>query len=175
MSTICACLEWICGRHLKDDNEKIRQERYAQFRRGEGRIAEAHPRLFLYSVVECLWLTGTQNEELLLAVRDYKTGPHAQENRGVIFRFLNENRCWMGKHQRDLSLDMNGEEALIGSDHAFDAWLAALTAWAHNSTLTIRWDEARFPDGSKAFEEDDVVKVEGHILILSTKDAKTAE
>jgi hypothetical protein len=55
-------------------------------------------------------------------------------------------------------------EEILESDHAFDAFLCALTAWSHRQGMTIAWDQAE-----PAISEEDVLH-EGHILVLSEKE-----
>lgn len=129
-------------------------------RRGEGMIIEAHPRMFLYSAVERLY----NHNSALIAIGDlndiagYKEKePGAVGRRQRIYGLLKNNTAWMGQAPRDL-LPAEPPEELVNSDHKFDAWLAALTAWAHHNDETLDWKTA----GIAANQ----VSVEGHILVL---------
>jgi hypothetical protein len=63
----------------------------------------------------------------------------------------------MGQTPREL-LPVTPPEEVIESDHTFDAWLAALTAWAHEKNETLGWIEAGIDPAH--------VDAEGHILVL---------
>ncbi len=64
----------------------------------------------------------------------------------------------MMEYARTITLDCRLDD-LTDLDHSFDAFLCALTAWAHHYRQTMTWDMAGVPA--------EYVDVEGHILVLS--------
>jgi hypothetical protein len=129
-------------------------------RRGEGRIVEAHPRLFLYSMIERIHglEPSKVSSAVLNSVASYKDKGKVSQSarREEVYGFLRDHTTWGGKHTRVLEPELPNE--LLLSDHAFDAWLAALTAWAHRRGECITWNEANI--------SKEAVDIEGHILIL---------
>ena len=98
--------------------------------------------------------------EILDATAGYKMkGAEGERNRRNVFRFLHQNTEWMDNgHSRVLRVEGSDDE-LVTVDHAFDAWLSALTAWAHDRDKTLPWNEV---DGM----DRRTVDIEGHILVL---------
>jgi hypothetical protein len=78
----------------------------------------------------------------------------------TVYNFLSNTKGWLGLHPRILPNDLPAE--FFKSDHYFDAFLSALTAWAHYNSLTIPWNNI----GNMVTEKS--VLHEGHILVLST-------
>ena len=156
------CLAWLFEKLGEFDNPAARLQALSQARRGESDFVEAHPRLFLYSIIERLYL---YNEELITlqvlnTVAGYKDRdgepPHT-ERRAAIYRLLCQNHeGWL-----PVGREIRPHEApasLVESDHTFDAWLCCLTAWAHDLDQTIGWQAVEI--------EQQYVDVEGHIHIL---------
>lgn len=156
-----AFLYWLTQRHELpgDPPEKLKLAR-----RGDGPVVEAHPRLFLYSMVERVHRArpGVVTAAVLDQVAGYKDkdGESHRNQRVVVYEFLRANPEWTGASRRRLE-PAAPEAALFDTDHAFDAWLSALTAWATDRGETVRWQDAREP-GMDANR----VEIEGHILIL---------
>ena len=154
-------LAWLADRAGARTDERLTAMRQARL--GEGPILEAHPRLFLYSAMERLRRDrgGPFSFEELDAVAGYKgNGADAEARRRQVFELLKANNSWLGRNRR--GLHVTDLPALIATDHAFDAWLSALTAWAHEHRETWGWaDTARLDEAT--------VAVEGHILILRTE------
>ena len=132
-------------------------------RRGENAYVEAHPRAFLYSAIERIWRSPaslTEPEKALRAVAQYKDVPkvsHVDERRATYALLQQHTPAWLGEGYQ-LPQALEELETLFSTDHAFDAWLSALTAFAHTERLTITWQSAMI--------SEDEVNVEGHILIL---------
>lgn len=78
-----------------------------------------------------------------------------------MLHLLGENIEWMGDHVRDLGPVLDHPEPILASDHAFDSFLAALTAWAHGVGVALWAHDA-------AGLADETVAIEGHFLILET-------
>jgi hypothetical protein len=156
-----AFLYWLSQRHdLPGDlPEKLRVAR-----RGDGPVVEAHPRLFLYSMVERVHRArpGVVTTAVLAQVAGYKdkNGESPRGRRVAVYEFLRANPDWTGANRRRLE-PAAPEATLFDTDHAFDAWLSALTAWATDRGETIRWRDAREPG-----MDENRVGIEGHILIL---------
>jgi hypothetical protein len=127
-----------------------------------GEIVEAHPRMFMYSAVEKQYrrCRASVTQEVLFNVAEYKNSP---ERRRFVYCFLQQNPGWMQPHSRKLMPEEPPKE-LLNSDHAFDAFLSALTAWSHQQGMTIRWDQT-----APRLSEDAVLH-EGHILVLAEKE-----
>jgi hypothetical protein len=87
----------------------------------------------------------------------YKDKPkvsHAAQ-RSSTYRLLQQHAAaWLG-HGYTLG---DPPESLVATDHAFDAWLSAVTAFAHTEGMTITWPCAEI--------SEEEVNTEGHILIL---------
>jgi len=134
-------------------------------RRGENAYVEAHPRPFLYSAVERIWTNLGPNlrpitDNALRAVVHYRDQRNPTESRALqrreTYQLLQQHaRHWLG-HGFALA---DPPVKLIDSDHAFDAWLSALTAFTHQEGMTIQWQVAGV--------SEEQVNAEGHILILS--------
>jgi hypothetical protein len=158
LEIVPACLDWLVRQLVANGTKDQRLEALAEARRGEARIVEAHPRPFLYSAVERLYRQDANVVDLstLNAAAGYKG---SREYRCTVYQLLRDNQVWMGESVRHV-LPRTPPEALLNSDHAFDAWLCALTAWAHNNGETLSWDEV-------AEITRRIVGIEGHILVLS--------
>jgi hypothetical protein len=160
LRTVPACLYWLVQR------SELRGEPLAKLkeaRRGGGRVVEAHPRLFLYSLIERVHRAknGVVTTSLMNSVASYKDkGKESHyHQRETVYNFLQSNPEWClaGRRLNPAS----APRGLLASDHTFDAWLSALTAWAAAQGETIQWDTARNTDLDLAR-----VEIEGHILIL---------
>jgi hypothetical protein len=134
-------------------------------RRGESGYVEVHPRAFLCSAIERMWRTmnwpvnrgPAECETALRAVAQYKdarNGSHRAQRECVYGLLRQHTQAWLGEGYQLAE----AEKWLFATDHQFDAWLCALTAFAHAQGLTIAW-----PDVSITEEE---INVEGHISIL---------
>lgn len=134
-------------------------------RRGKGAVVEAHPRLFLYSMVERVRRANARavTPAVLYRVAEYKgkkkKGSH-WDHRRKVYEFLRSHPEWCGGSPRLLQ-PATPEPWLLASDHAFDAWLSALTAWATDKGETIRWEDTHEPGMDMKR-----VEIEGHMLIL---------
>ena len=132
-----------------------------QARMGQGNVVEAHPRPFLYSAIERVYLCEPNARHDwpkvlrdVVTYKDKRQESHA-EQRQATYEFLRQRSgswLWDG-----FSLG-NAPELLFASDHLFEAFLAALTAFARRSQQTIGWQSAGLIE--------DVVRDEGHILVL---------
>lgn len=164
MRTIPACLDFILTElSLHGEGPEARLQALSAARRGEGRFVEAHPRLFMYSALERVHRVehGSCGRDILLAATTYKRGTKrvSAKKRSCIYAFLVENPVWMGSQRRRLE-PLEAPDWLIDNDHNFDAWLCALTAWAHDHSETLDWRAAGIPE--------EIVDIEGHMLLLST-------
>lgn len=160
LQIVPACIAWLLQQIARDADPNQRLAVASAARRGEAPIIEAHPRMFLYSAIERLFRNDPTvvTVETLNSVAGYKeNGEAAVGRRRAIYELLRANPAWMGQTPRQL-LPADPPEQLLDSDHTFDAWLAALTAWAHEHDETLDWTEAAI--------EPDRVAAEGHILIL---------
>jgi hypothetical protein len=131
-------------------------------RLGCGSVVEAHPRAFLYSAVERIDAACPATPlqlGTLDSVRRYKKDRNARQD---VFNLLSQCSQWQGAQQRKLISPQN-VAGLIASDHVFDAWLCALTAWAHKNGETATWRDA---SKSHALLSKRTVRTEGHMLIL---------
>jgi len=156
-------LGWLADHAGTDAAARLAAMRRARL--GEGAIVEAHPRLFLYSALERLRrLRGTPfTVEELDAIAGYKgSDADAEARRARVFDLLRTDGRWLGFGDRALRVD--DVAALVDTDHAFDAWLSALTAWAHEQGETWAWQTTNRLDRA-------TVEVEGHILVLRINDA----
>ena len=168
MVIVPALLQFL-GRQLCPDGQPERRlEAIRQARTGKGPIVEAHPRLFLYSLLERIHHSGTPIPmETLRAAARYKVKDSEEAGadaaigsncRRHLLDFISQHPEWTGtSNKRTIRVD-GALERLIEDDHAFDAWLSALTAWSHASQETLTWDALRLPE--------DVSRTEGHILVL---------
>ncbi len=128
-------------------------------RRGDGCVVEAHPRLFLYSMIERVYRARNDavTTSLLNSVASYKdrrTESHYSQ-RERVYAFLHSNAYLWAERRLEPA---EAPRELLDSDHTFDAWLSALTAWATAQEMTIRWNAANL--------DQHRVDIEGHILIL---------
>ena len=136
-------------------------------RRGDNTFVESHPRPFLYSAVERIWCnvnTTNPTDDMLRAVAQYKDKPKVSRvrQRCVTYDLLKKHTAiWLGA---GYSL-ADPPDALFETDHAFDAWLSAVTAFAHTEGMTITWQDAGI--------SEEEVNVEGHILKQAAR--QTAE
>lgn len=145
-------------------------------RLGQGRVVEAHPRLFLYSLLGRLngrYKTTEVETELLEAARDYgpakrRMGEANREfeerqqqrryNRERLIREICEgSSLWAGSARLQFSGDFS---SVAATDHSFDAFLCSLTALMHSKGETLLWSELRV--------DKSTVEVEGHMHILRT-------
>lgn len=158
MRIVPNCLAWII-RQIADGSSS--NDFILMARRGEGRIVESHPRMFLYSMIERVHRceTGVVITSVLNSVAGYKNKERSSHRarREAVYHFLREHTGWAANKPRRLEPE-RPDELLFVSDHAFDAWLSALTAWAHHNGECIRWDEAGISEKA--------VNIEGHILVL---------
>jgi len=156
MSIVPECLWYIANRFNKDLPVEERRRNLEEARRGEGKWIEAHPRIFLYSLIERLHQANPGNVDLN---RLFHAARYKQESqyRGQLYQLVREQRAWMGNDMRSIQPpDMPNEFAL--SHHYFDSFLCALTAWAHHHGQCISWEEAGI--------DPMIVNIEGHILVL---------
>jgi len=145
-------------------SQKLTPAQLVDARSGHGRMVEAHPRAFLYSIVERIYRIVSQEsndidwkDELSNVVRykDKKSVSHLAE-RTRVYGFLQKySSAWLW----DGFTLADAEDRLLQKDHAFDAFLAAMTAFAFASKQVISFTEAEI--------DVDTVSVEGHISILS--------
>lgn len=160
LQIVPACIAWLFQQLAPDGQPDQRLAAASAARRGEGSIIEAHPRMFLYSAIERLYQNNPDvvTVETLNVVAGYKeTGEVAVDRRRAIYQLLQTNPAWMGNAPRQM-VPAAPPEQLVQSDHAFDAWLAALTGWAHDQDETLGWTDAGI--------DLDYVNAEGHILVL---------
>jgi hypothetical protein len=160
LQIVPACIAWLLQQIAPNATQNQRLSAAKDARRGEGAIVEAHPRIFLYSAIERLYRSDSAavTIETLNVVAGYKErGAEAVGRHRTIYELLQTNQAWMGQAPRKL-LPAAPPEQLVQSDHSFDAWLAALTAWAHENDETLGWMSAGI--------EPEHVDVEGHILVL---------
>jgi len=137
-------------------------------RRGENASVEAHPRAFLCSAVERIWRSMNPpghelHENTLRAVVQYRDARNVSRvnNRRRVYQLLQQHaQAWLGRGYQLAE----AQETLFSTDHKFDAWLCALTAFAHTEQLTIGWQSAEMETGGPITEAE--VDIEGHILIL---------
>lgn len=167
MRIIPACLDYVLDQlSLQSGSQTERRGALIAARRGEARFVEAHPRLFLYSALERIHRASRAALSLdtLAAAARYKSSKaelrqRAMSNRRRLYGVLREDPAWMGGQRRQLE-PADPPDWLISTDHCFDAWLCALTAWAHDHSECLDWHAAGLPE--------DLVEIEGHLLILST-------
>jgi hypothetical protein len=139
---------------------------FQKMRQGNGVIVEAHPRMFLYSAIEKQFLSDKESvtREVMYNTTSYKSdkrkGLLGKDCRRKVYKFLSSTTGWLGLYPRILPKDL--PEEFFKTDHYFDAFLSALTAWAHYNSLTIPWNNTENMVTEKS------VFHEGHILVLST-------
>jgi Protein of unknown function (DUF429) len=158
-----AFLRWVMCSH------KLTPAQLVDARSGNGRLVEAHPRAFLYSIIERIYrVVGKQSNEIdwkheLTNVVRYKDkkGVSRLAERTQVYGFLQKySSAWLWN---DFTLD-DADDHLLQTDHAFDAFLAAMTAYAFASNQVISFTEAGI--------SSDTVAIEGHIAILQQPRAK---
>lgn len=157
LQIVPACIHWLFEKLAPDGTAEERLAAVAHARRGEASIVEAHPRPFLYSAVERIW--RHQQATVTIPVLNHVAGKKEPGSRGEVYDLLRDNGCWMGAVQRTLLPEQPPQELLATKDHAFDAWLCALTAWCDNNGETIDWTQV--PGLTQ-----EIVEIEGHILVL---------
>lgn len=162
MRIVPKCLHWLLEQQARRFPAMSGLEILQEARKGAGNVVEAHPRMFLYSAVEKQYRRdrASVTQEVLFNVAEYKNTP---ERRRFVYCFLQRNAGWLQPHGRMLTPEEPPDE-ILESDHAFDAFLSALTAWAHQRGMTIRWDQT-MPRLAEA-----AVLHEGHILVLAEKE-----
>ena len=162
MRIVPKCLYWL----LKEQGQRLPSKSGLEIlqdaRKGKGKVVEAHPRMYLYSAVEKQHQRNRAcvTPEVLFNVAEYKNSP---ERRRFVYCFLQQNTEWLQPACRKLMPEEPPKE-ILDSDHAFDAFLSALTAWSHKQGMTIRWDQT-----TPSLPESAVLH-EGHILVLAEKE-----
>lgn len=162
MVIVPACINWLTDELASEGSAAVRLAAVRRARLGCAPIIEAHPRLYLYSALERIWGGGAAhfNVAVLGTIAAYKRkGAPGEEGRKQALELLRTWPDWQPTTARRRVVT-ESEELLLASDHAFDAWLCALTAWSHAHGDTWTWSHAGLPE--------DLVEVEGHILILQT-------
>lgn len=153
-----AFLNWAMYGH----NQKFPTLQHA--RCGETRLVEAHPRAFLYSIVERIFraihgqnqsIDWQQELQCVLRYKDKNRESHLRERSQVYTLLQTFSAAWLWD---GLSL-ADPEPGLLQTDHAFDAFLAALTAFAFARGQTITYWQAGI--------SRERALVEGHIAILT--------
>ena len=97
---------------------------------------------------------GADELRAVVQYRDRNKENHA-DRRAQVYQLLAQHVPeWLGG-EYELA---DPPESLLAIDHAFDAWLSALTAFAHTEGMTITWQDAGI--------NEEQVNVDGHILIL---------
>ena len=123
ISVVPDCLWYIANQFEPDLPIEQRRRNLEAARRGEGKWIEAHPRIFLYSLLERLYRIDPDAVDLntmFLAAR-YKG---QVDYRRQLYRLIRDQRCWMGDYARDIQpVEIPNELAL--SHHHFDAYLCA--------------------------------------------------
>ena len=95
-----------------------------------------------------------------MTYKDRRGASHVQQ-RTATYEFLRENSqlwLWGGLQLGE------ADDSVFQTDHCFDAFLASLTSFAHAAGQTIGWEQA---SKSEPALTEEVVRAEGHILILS--------
>lgn len=153
-----ACVHWLGQKLAAGNTTEEWLAALASARRGEAAVVEAHPRLFMYSIAERILRRepSAVTIPILNHIAGYKKLP---SSRCKVYCLLRDHvPAWSGQTERTLE-PMDPPMELLATDHAFDAWLCALTAWLHHNKETITWTGV--PGLCR-----DVVDIEGHILIL---------
>ncbi|MBN9118097.1 MAG: DUF429 domain-containing protein [Planctomycetes bacterium] len=155
MVIIPEVLHWLGQQISPTGSVSDRQAHFSSARRGEGQWVEAHPRMFLYSVLEKQSRTNPEavDMETVYAAIKYKDSAILREK---LYAQIRSDKSWMGEHSRTINPEKLPE--WLVTDHQFDAFLASLTAWAHERGLCETWEEAKLAK--------EIVDVEGHILVL---------
>ncbi|MEI9948269.1 MAG: hypothetical protein WDO74_04645 [Pseudomonadota bacterium] len=160
MVIVPGLLYWLTGSLLKDDRLPVLRDA----RLGRGHAVEAHPRLFLYSAMERIRIgTGQRIPTSTMGViAQYKSeGADGTRGRRAALELLTSNTAhWLPQGEYRTIAPAAFDE-MVANDHAFDAWLSALTAWAHEHSDTWLSAHAGLDEG--------VVAIEGHILILKPR------
>ena len=156
MRIVPECLWYLVNRYGQGIDAAERLRRLVEARQGAGLWIEAHPRMFLYSALERIYRHNPNAVTLnvLFTAARYKD---SVENRGSIYNLLRNETAWMGQTVRTIYPEIIPDDMAI-SDHVFDGFLCALTAWSHSQGECLTWQEIEIPDT--------VVEVEGHILVL---------
>jgi len=157
-----AMLDWLM-RRLGGGSGAERLAGLATARRSEGPVLEAHPRLFLYSMMERIRHRGGAPipVEDMAAIAGYKDkGADGEQGRKTAYDLIASKAAGWLPVGVTRQIDVPDLTTMLTVDHAFDAWLAALTAWAHHHRDTWTWQDAGLPH--------EAVDVEGHMLILRT-------
>lgn len=157
-----AFLDWLMQR-LGGASTTERLDRIRAARRGEGPVVEAHPRLFLYSLLERVRLRGgiPFPPEQIATIAGYKDkGADGEHGRKAAYALVASTTAHWLPPKMSRQIDVPDLVTMLAVDHAFDAWLAALTAWAHRHDDTWTWSQAGLPLAT--------VEIEGHMLILKT-------
>jgi hypothetical protein len=162
MRIVPKCLYWLLKKQGQQISSKSGLAILQEARKGTGKVIEAHPRMFLYSAVEkqhrlC---PSSVTLKVLFHAAEYK---NAKKHRRFVYHFLQQNTEWLQPCTRIL-MPKKPPKKILDSNHAFDAFLSALTAWSHLHRMTIRWDQT-----TPRLSEDAVLQ-EGHILVLAEKE-----
>ena len=156
MTIVPECLWWMGNRLCADGNKSERLGCLVKARTGDGPVVEAHPRMFLYSLIEKVWRSDPAHVTLdtLFATVRYK---ESADHRRLLYRLIREQTCWMDGSNKTIC-PVDAPDCLINSDHMFDGFLSALTAFSHHRAGCVNWQAAGIAK--------DVVEIEGHILVL---------
>ncbi len=156
MRIVPECLWYLVNPYGQGIEVAERHRRLVEARQGTGMWIEAHPRMYLYSALERLYRhrQASVSLNMLFTAARYKDSP---ENRAALYKLLREETAWMGTSRRQIFPATIPDE-LAASDHVFDAYLCALTAWSHSQGECLTWQEVNIPAAC--------VEIEGHILVL---------
>jgi hypothetical protein len=148
-------LHWLGHQISPTGSAEDRQAQFSSARRGEGQWIEAHPRMFLYSLLEKQHRANPEavDLEMVYAAIKYKDSAILRES---LYAQVCSDKSWMGKYGRTINPEKLPE--WLETDHQFEAFLACLTAWAHERGLCESWKEAKLAK--------ETVDIEGHILVL---------
>lgn len=147
-------LDWFYRGLPNNPSPAICRKAICDARLGIGPVVESHPRAFLYSAVERVFNDVERSKEYWLDVLPQIA--RYRDNLEFTYQFMQEHSALWLWDECTLSDDPG---PILDGEHCFDAFLSALTAFAHAENQTITWDSAAL-DESK-------VRIEGHILILS--------
>lgn len=161
MRIVPECLWYLVNRYGQGIEVAERRRRLVEARQGTGLWIEAHPRMYLYSALERLYRhrQASVSLNMLFTAARYKD---ARENRAALYNLLREETAWMGPSTREI-LPVAIPDELAESDHVFDGFLCALTAWSHSQGQCLAWQEVEIPAAD--------VEIEGHILVLRQVEA----
>lgn len=150
-------LDWFYRRLHDASSSADRRRAIRNARLGSHCTVESHPRAFLYSAVERIYNSPVMGNldwaGILPRIAEYRLDLQ------FTYAFLRDSApgwLWNG-----CTLSRDPGQFLF-NEHTFDAFLAALTAFAHAENQTVDWKSAGLSVG--------VVEVEGHILILKQYD-----